>query len=355
MNRHLLMLTFALGLSQTSAANLLHALNTAVSATPAPPPALEVRVDGRALLSTEGNDAGAYVSLPAGPHTLEVRTGGRMISTLKAIMSEGHAYLLLTSGGTQTRLVDETQAFQAAKVNDGAYGKALILNIWTAPVDVMRGTDVLARSLKPGALVAVRQDLMKADSSTYEFRQGTKGVNSALIAGAPGATGIVALLGPGGDGPGQGVTFSTVSPLSAWDFLVKQSAGGAPELRFGRFRQALVDAGLEGTLKGKGPVIVLPPTDGAVQAAGARGQGKALAGALRLHLLAAFPDFDKAFAGGADVPTLGGRKIRFVFKDVPGDTSGFPAPFFDDVSVAFTPITVSNGMVWPVGGLLRVK
>ncbi|WP_309572586.1 fasciclin domain-containing protein [Deinococcus sp.] len=353
MNRYLL--TLALGLSPAGAASLLHALNTAVSATPAPPVPLEIRVDGRAVQSTEGNDVGAYASLPAGPHTLEVRAGGRVLSTLRATVSEEHAYLLLTAGGMQPRLVDETQAFQAAKVSDGAYGKALILNLWTAPVDVMRGSDVLARGLKPGAFIAVRQDLMKADAQAYEFRQGGKVVNSALIAGAPGATGIVGLLGTGGDGPGQGVTFSTVSPLSAWDFLVKQGAGGAPELSFERFRQALTAAGLESTLKGKGPVVVLPPTDGGVQAAGARGQGKALAGALRLHLLADFPDFEKAFAGGADVPTLGARKIRFVFKAMPGDTSGFPTPFFDDVTVVFTPITVSNGMVWPVGGLFKVK
>ena len=354
MNRYLLVLTFALGLSQAGAASLLHALNTAVAATPAPAAPLEVRADSRALLSTEGNDAGAYTSLPAGAHTLEVRAGGKVLSTLKVTLSEGHAYLLVTTG-TRTRLVDETQAFQAAKVSDGAYGKALILNAWAVPVDVMLGTDVLARGLKPGALVAVRQDRLKPDSDAYEFRQGTKVVNSALISGAPGATGIVALLGPGGGGPGQGVTFSTVSPLSAWDFLARQVAGGAPELSFDRFRQALTGAGLDATLRGQGPVVVLPPTDEALAAAGARGQGQALAGALRLHLLTAYPDFEKAFAGGADVPTLAGRSLRFVFRDLPGDTSGFPAPFFDDVNVAFTPITVSNGVVWPVGGLLTVR
>ncbi|GHF62880.1 hypothetical protein HNQ07_004445 [Deinococcus metalli] len=355
MNRHLLTVTFALGLSHAGAAGLLHALNTAVSATPAPVAPLEVRVDGHALLTTEGTDAGAYAPLPAGPHTLEVRAGGRTLSTLKTTVRDGHAYLLHSAGGAGTTLVDETQAFEDAKVSDGRYGKALILNAWTAPVDVVRGKDVLARGLQPGAVIAVRQEDMTPDTQAYAFRQGTRTLNSTLVVGAPGATGIVALLGPGGHGPGEGVTFSTVSPLSAWDFLARQGSGGAPELSFARFRQALTDAGLEATLKGKGPVIVLPPTDGGVQAAGTRGQPAALAKAARVHLLASFPDFEKAFAGGADTPTLSGQTLRLVFRDVPGDTSGFPAPFFDDVSVVFTPITVSNGVVWPVGGVLRVK
>ena len=340
-------------------------------ASPDASPLVSVLLNGKALTEARIGDTSGFVGLSAGTHTLSVTPKGSSQPLLTAKLNAvvGHEYLLALIGSSKRKtlkalLIDETQAFLNAKVSDGLYGKAIILNVFegAGAVDVYFGKTLLRAKLPYGAYFAQRQDSVDmSGDAVYHFRpvgQPGQEIAGSLFTGAPNATAIYALYGRSDpQQPGSGATFNAVSRLNALEFLSRLGAKAPEPLRFSSLAKAINIAKLGEALTGKAPIFLLAPNDSAF-AALPSGKLEALltnqaqlSNLLKYHLLQRDPNFEAAFGPGSDEPTQAGKTVRFVFKPDP-NTPGFPAPYFGSAPVAYTPIQVANGVVWPLGGVL---
>ena len=344
----------------------LHVLH----ASPDAPRMVSVLSDGKALTEARIGDTGGYVGLSAGTHTLSVsaKDSSKALASTKLNAVAGHEYLLALIGSSKRKtlkalLIDETQAFLNAKVSDGLYGKAIILNAFegVGAVDVYLGKTLLRSKLPYGAYFTQRQDSVDVrGDAVYHFRptgQPKQDIAGSLFTGAPNATAVFALYDRADpQQPGSGATFNATSRLNALEFLSRLGANASESLRFTALVKAVKAAGLEGSLT-KAPLFLLAPNDSAFAALPAGRFDTLLANQaqlstlLKYHLLQRDPNFEAAFGPGSEEPTQAGKTVRFKFKpDL--NTPGFPAPYFGSAPVAYTPIQVANGVVWPLGGVL---
>ncbi len=357
-------------LSFSSFASAEEAYVHVLHASPDAPPLVSVLSDGKALTEARIGDTGGYLGLSAGTRTLSVIPKGssKALVTAKLNAVAGHEYLLAVIGSSKRNtlkalLIDETQTFQKAKVSDGLYGKAILLNAFegAGAVDVYFGKDLLRAKLPYGAYFAQRQNSVDmSGDAVYHFRpmgQPKQEIAGSLFTGAPNATAVFALYGRSDPKqPGSGATFNTTSRLNTLEFLSRLGTNAPESLRFTALVKAVKAAGLKESL-GKASLFLLAPNDSAFAA---RPAGKLdgllanqaqLSMLLKYHLLQRNPNFEAAFGPGSDEPTQAGKTVRFVFKPDP-HTPGFPAPYFGSAPVAYTPIQVANGVIWPLGGVL---
>ena len=355
----------------SSSASAQEAYVHVLHASPDAPPLVSVLSDGKALTEARISDTGGYVGLSAGTHTISVTPKGssKALVTAKLNAVAGHEYLLAVIGSSKRNtlkalLIDETQTFQNAKVSDGLYGKAILLNAFegAGAVDVYFGKDLVRAKLPYGAYCAQRQDSVDLGDAVYHFRptgQPKQEIAGSLFTGAPNATAVYALYGrTDPKQPGSGATFNTTSRLNTLEFLSRLGNNAPESLRFTTLVKAVKAARFEGALTTtNAPLFLLAPNHSAFAALpagkldGLLANQAQLSTLLKYHLLQRDPNFEAAFGPGSDEPTLAGKTVRFKFKPDP-NTPGFPAPYFGSAPVAYTPIQLANGVIWPLGGVL---